>query len=142
MRLNAGRLPSLLFSVSLIFATANASAQEQVLFDYGKQWNAWSSDRRLIFVEGFVEGQSATFFALFNDLPPGRREQLRLERFTFYKSDVLSSVMTSLYADPGNTYIRYGSMVYIARDRLNGKDIEPVLRRARELDRGYVDPKN
>jgi len=46
--------------------------------------------------------------------------------------------MTNLYKDPSNTYIRYNSMLYIARDKLGGKDVEPALRLAREKDRGFV----
>jgi len=75
---------------------------------------------------------------LWNDLPPERREALRLRTFTFYASDSLRDVMTNLYADPANTYIRHDAMVYISRDKLSGKDVEPILRHAREEDRGYV----
>ena len=48
--------------------------------------------------------------------------------------------MTNLYSDPANTYVRFDSMVYIARDKLSGKDVDPALRHAREMDRGYVSP--
>jgi hypothetical protein len=60
-----------------------------------------------------------------------RRERLRLKTFTFYKNSALLDVMTSLYSDPANTYIGYAYMIYIARDKLAGKDIEALLRNAR-----------
>lgn len=110
----------------------------QELFNYGRQWNSWSNGSRSIYLEGFVDGQSNTYQLLVNDLPAVRREPLRLQTFTFYDRDVLRDVMTSLYSDPANTYIRYNSMVYIARDKLNGNDTEPRLKLARRLDCGYT----
>jgi hypothetical protein len=50
----------------------------------------------------------------------------------------LLDVMTSLYSDPANTYIALGSMIYIARDELAGKDIEGLLRHARQNDGGSM----
>jgi hypothetical protein len=45
--------------------------------------------------------------------------------------------MTDLYRDPANALIRLGAMVYIARDKLSGKDVEAALRTAREKERAY-----
>jgi hypothetical protein len=53
-----------------------------------------------------------------------------------YDSDVLIPVITSLYKDPANVYIRYDSMIFIGRDKIAGKDIEPLLRNARKNDCG------
>lgn len=110
----------------------------QELFNYGRQWNAWSNESRSIYLAGFVDGQSNAYLLLENDLPKERREPLRMQSFTFYDSDALRDVMTSFYADPANTYIRYDSMVYIARDKVGGKEIEPRLRLARRHDCGYA----
>ncbi len=112
--------------------------REKDLFNYGQEWNTWSNGSRYIYLEGFVDGQSSTYVAVLGDLPPDRREPLRLQTFMFYGATALRDVMTSLYADPANTFIRYDAMVYIARDKLSGKDVEPMLRRAREQDRGYT----
>lgn len=112
-------------------------AQDE-LFNYGRQWNTWSNLSRSVYLQGFVDGQSNTYRVLSNDLPAARREPLRLQTFTFYDADALRDVMTNLYSDPSNTYIRYDSMVYLARDKLSGKNIEPALRVAREKDRGFV----
>jgi hypothetical protein len=120
-------------------AAANISAQDE-LFNYGREWNAWSNVSRSIYLQGFVDGQSNTYLALLNDLPAERREPLRIQTFTFYDSAAIRDVMTNLYSDPANTYIRYDSMVYVARDKLGGKDVEPMLRRAREQDRGFLRP--
>jgi hypothetical protein len=45
--------------------------------------------------------------------------------------------MTALYSDPSNTYIAYGAMVYIARDKLSGKDPDTILRNARQNECAY-----
>jgi hypothetical protein len=110
----------------------------QALFNFGHQWNAWSNSSRSIYLEGFVDGQSNTYLLLQNDLPKERREPHRQQTFAFFDSDALRDVMTSLYSDPANTYIRYDSMVYIARDKLAGMDIEPKLRVARRSDCGFT----
>ena len=111
------------------------------LVNYGHKWNAWSNESRSTYLEGFVDGQSNTYLLILNDLPPERREALRLRTFTFYENGVLRDVMTSLYSDPANSYVRYDSMVYIARDKIGGKDIETALRSARQNDCGYTDTK-
>jgi len=128
---------SLPFAILLLVLPTNSGQRE--LFNYGREWNMWSNVSRSIYLDGFVDGQSSTYAAVLNDLPSDRREPLRLQTFTFYERDSLRDVMTNLYGDPANTYVRHGSMVYIARDKLSGKDVEPVLRRAREQDLGYVE---
>jgi len=122
----------------MVFGAAATSAQDERLFNYGKQWKSWPDICRSTYVLGFVNGQDSTYVALLDDLPPARQEALRLKTYTFYDEDALRDVITNLYADPANTYIRYSSIVYIARDKLAGKDIEPILRRARANDTGVI----
>jgi hypothetical protein len=111
------------------------------LVNYGREWNAWSNGSPSIYLEGFVDGQSHTYLLLQNDVPAERREPLRLQTFTFYDHTVIRDVMTSLYADPANTYVGFDRMVYIARDKLAGKDIEATLRDARQKGCGYTETK-
>ena len=51
---------------------------------------------RLLYIDGFSEGQSSTYLAVYNDLSAARREQVRKGTFVFYESAVLSAVMTDL----------------------------------------------
>lgn len=111
------------------------------LVNFGRQWNAWSNESRSTYLEGFVDGQSNTYFLVWNDLPSDRREALRLRTFTFYEEGVLRDVMTSLYSDPANSYVSYSSMVYIARDKIGGKDIEAALMSARQKDCSFTETK-
>jgi hypothetical protein len=108
------------------------------LLDQGRQWNSWSKLDRLIYLEGFVDGQSNTFLILSQDLPVDRQKPLTQRTFTFYKKAALADVMTSLYSDPANTYVALTSMVYIARDKLGGKDTGASLRDARQKDCSFV----
>ena len=124
-------------SIIFLLGSPTNSGQKD-LFNYGLEWKAWSDGSRSIYLDGFVDGQSNTYLAVLNDLPQERREALRLETFTFYDRDSIRDVMTNLYADPANTYITHNAIVYIARDKLSGKDVEPILRIARLKDRGYV----
>lgn len=47
-------------------------------------------------------------------------------------SSAIREVMTNLYADPANTYIAWDRMLYLARDKLMGKDISQALIDARK----------
>ena len=121
-----------ILTLSLIDATDTA-AQSGGQFNYGRRWTAWTASERFIYLEGFRDGQGHTYFKVLGDLPLARREPLRLETFTMYDSDALGNVMTSLYADPANVYIQNEDMVYIARDKLSGKDVDAELRDARAM---------
>ena len=46
--------------------------------------------------------------------------------------EVISKVITELYKDPANIYIRVEDMYIIALHEMKGEDVEPLLREARE----------
>ena len=135
------RSVSLVLVTCIFLASSGTAQQDLVLVNYGQRWNGWSADRHWVYLEGFIDGQSGTFFRLSKEIPPERVQPLREESFVVYDVGVLADVITSLYADPANTYINFESMIYIARDKLSGKDIDIRLRRAREQDRGYTKAK-
>ena len=58
------------------------------------------------------------------------RKQIFESTAVKYDNDVLSPVITSLYRDPANVYIRYESMVLIATDKIAKipKDLDAPLR--------------
>lgn len=104
--------------------------------NYGREWSGWSTAMREIYVYAFIEGQSNTYLELFNDVPADRREPLARKTFLYYDVDALAVVMTDLYRDPANTYIRYSAMIYIAKSKLEGNNIESSLRYSRQNDCG------
>lgn len=109
------------------------------LVNFGRQWNTWSDAERSIYLEGFVDGQSHTFLLFWNDVSSERRESLRRRSFTLYEPSAIRDVITSLYSDPANTYVTLDSMVYVARDKLAGKDIDENLRQARQENCAFID---
>jgi hypothetical protein len=66
-----------------------------------------------------------------------RVERVRQKYSSAMWSFEFPAVMTDLYRDPANACVALVDMVYIARDRLEGKDVEKSLgdarRRALEL---------
>ena len=130
-----------LFAVVMLcgLVAMNTRGQDEPV-NNGKEWKRWPNSFRSVYIDGFRDGQSHTYIAIYSDLSATRREALRQETFTFYETDALRDVMTSLYSDPANTYIGFDSMIYLARDKLSGKDIEPMLRDARQNGRTYTRP--
>lgn len=109
--------------------------QDQVnKINFGRRWQSWSEGMRLLYIDAFRDGQSETYLAFDESLhlPAEPRERLRKALFLFYDSDVLGPVMTDLYKAPANTFISLSAMIYIARDKLSGEDVEPNLRYARQ----------
>jgi hypothetical protein len=120
-------------------AAQNPCLEVQKRVDFGTEWRSWTNTLRTIYLDGFMSGQSSTFLAVYNDLPVDRREVIRKATFLFYDIPAIAAVMTDLYKDPANTFIRHGAMVYIARDKLSGRDAEPMLRYSRENDCGFTE---
>jgi hypothetical protein len=119
------------------------TAKTREIIKYGPIWRAWDDNERNAYLGGFVDGQNDTY-TVFESLPElvstsaARKEALRLQLYTLYDHDVLRPVMTDLYRDPANIFITFGAMVYIARDKVTGRDIEPMLRYSRENDCAFA----
>jgi len=105
------------------------------LYKYGTHWLQWDEHEREIYLLGLVDG-GAVYADFMLRQPPSVRKRVGETTAVMYGSDVLSPVMTSLYGDPANIYIRYNSMVFIARDKIAGKNIDGTLREARQRDCG------
>ena len=111
-------------------------------FNYGQVWKLWPDYVRDVYLMGFQDGSVYAYFkALHKWLPPGeafkkpepqRVKEVRESVFLFVDRSALRDVMTSLYEDPANTYIRWEKIVYLARDKLMGKDISQSLIKARK----------
>jgi hypothetical protein len=131
---------STILLLSLITAAQAASnpcqpSSDFTPFKYGTRWLQWDEHERDIYLEGFVDGGSVYFEFMLRQ-PERVRKEVFSKTTVMYNSDVLSPVVTSLYKDPANVFIRYDSMVFIARDKIAGKDVEPLLRKARQTDCG------
>ena len=107
-------------------------------FNFGVRWRTWTDTARLAYVDGLRDGTSGTYLVVTNDLSATRREAVRTQVFTFFPERELVDVMTDLYSDPANVFIRSGEMVLIARDKLSGRDVEPRLRQARQTECAFT----
>lgn len=123
---------------------------------YGEFWNSLSDIRKATFVlamdygiikgfelciigcmgyyfpkstQGYIgiqeeeERAAIAYLAAFNDYL-----DLRLS----LDLEVIPKVITELYKDPANIYIRVEDMYIIALHEIKGEDVEPLLRKARE----------
>ena len=129
-----------ILGVLLLALPGGSQDDRQHRFNYGQMWNTWNNFVRTVYLNGFVDGQSHTFFQMSDDLSEKRREELRKVTFTFYDTDVLRDVISDLYKDPANSFITVNAMIYIARDKLDGKTIDERLRYSRQHDYG-IPPK-
>ena len=112
----------------------------EVWVNYGAKWSAWSMAERLAYFDGLIAGGSRMFLAAtfnFTEMAAEQRECLRQTFAVMYDSAILIAVVNDLYNDPANTFISNSAMVFIARDKLDGKDIEMRLRSARENERSF-----
>ena len=97
-------------------------------------WKGWNSSDRLLYLWGFRDGLSQVAIHLLET--PNETTRAAALR---YELSQISEVITNLYSDPANAYIRLGAMVFIARDKLDGKNAEQLLTWARQNDCEYRD---
>ncbi|MFN7916698.1 MAG: hypothetical protein U0Q55_15250 [Vicinamibacterales bacterium] len=107
-----------------------------VPYKWGQYWGELPKSGRVLWIEGFVSGQSHSFLTWEREtgLSPVKREELRRKLFPIYDSDVLEPVITALYRDPANVFITPTGMLYIAKAQLNGDDTRLMLMDARRND--------
>jgi hypothetical protein len=102
-----------------------------------KQWKSWNSYERLVYLRGFMDGSSHVVLhrlgTSFDEMTKKNLEATTLR----YDLEQIRAVTTSLYSDPANAYISLSAMVFIARDKLDGKNAEQLLTKARESDCEY-----
>jgi hypothetical protein len=112
--------------------------------NYGQLWLELDSTDRNIFLLGLRDGILYSGNNILSDDTSGlkdlsdiKKEMLSVYIFKRYNDFndnmfVLKDIITSLYKEPANSYIRYIEMIDIAMKRLKGEDIEPLLQKARE----------
>lgn len=132
----------LLCGISLASAQGALASPQDIPAGYepvnhGKEWSVMSNAARTAYLQGLVAGIYRTNRTLLNLIPEARREEFRKKIFLMYDADVLRDVMTKLYSDPTNSYITPEALAYIARDMLDGVDVESIIRSARLSERTY-----
>ncbi|HVO11066.1 MAG TPA: hypothetical protein VMX54_10045 [Vicinamibacteria bacterium] len=136
----------------LLATTAVAASDEP--FNYATFWANWSAEARYAYVEGVYGTIGRTYVAAVEELlqlrpeaspgvlraafasPKARKLLERVSLSEDIKSQI-PEVVTDLYRDPANAFIDTTEMVYIARDKLGGKDVQRILAAAREFALEY-----
>jgi hypothetical protein len=105
-------------------------------------WQSWSNSVRDVYLSGVKEGAADAYFKAAEQwLAPGevvkqpepvRVTKVREAVFFFFDIAAIRDVMTDLYKDPANQYVQLSDMVFIARDKLRGDQIDESLNKARK----------
>ena len=136
--------------LALVFAHASRAEPE----NYGRYWKDLPEAARNTYVIGFRDGGSNAFLvASIEWLPPEeslttagspRRERVRKKTMTMFTSDILVPVMNEIYKDPANAFIGFKEVLFLARDKLLGEDVNSAIIEARKKairDQEYIKPK-
>lgn len=118
---------SLVLIGCLLFGITNIGFAAEA-YNPGKSWMNISNDAKLYWVWGFTTGQEVLI------------EEFKTKKTLEYditdmEAPVVCEVMTEYYKDPGNSYIPWKYMTYVAKMKLKGKsaaDIETRLTLLRE----------
>ena len=114
------------------YACITAPGMEPI--NSARLWKSWNSLGRFLYLRGFQDGASSIVLRLGQPSVDVKTLQATALR---YDLSQIGDVMTSLYSDPANAYIGLSAIVYIARDKLDGKNAEQLLINARQNDCEY-----
>ena len=116
------------------------------LTNWGEFWDCLSIDERIVYCVGMRDGIRKAIFDcvewMYFSIPNSAKSQLpeldfvvSFDQYLSFLSsdgDVVIKVVTSLYMSLANTYIIPTEIFFIAYQKIQGKDIEPLLQEARK----------
>jgi len=125
--------PVALFMITMLIAAQGFAGDSP--FNYGESWESFSMRERQMYVIGFTSGinQAANDVVVNLAAESSLRKEIS-ETIAFPEIDniVLVNTISSLYKQPENSYIHFGKMIVIARDKITGKSIGKKLMNARK----------
>jgi len=129
-------LSAVLLVIFFIISPQLAVANNYKAFKYGDSWQTLSYDGKLMFIEGYMEGlaqgiHDANYVITGKKSIDGDKMEKALNMHNpLYHTEVqvLIKVMDDIYKDPANIYIQYDLVLWLAKDKLDGKPIEEHLR--------------
>ena len=111
-------------------------------YNYADLWRSWGPTGREAYLDGVVDGTASAYLKAGNvwlpsDVFHGRPEPEKVRRVREVvivgpQRPQIPAVMTDLYSDPANAYVSLIDMLFIARDKIAGKQIEKALQEARK----------
>lgn len=123
----------------LVFGMAPASATEP--FNSAALWHSWDNVARDAYIEGVVDGIAEAFITtmttvapkkLRNDPTPPEVKKVTDKLFVRHTRNQIQDVMTDIYKDPANSFISTLDVFFLARDKIEGRDIGKDTMEARK----------
>jgi hypothetical protein len=119
----------LIITIGLLGAASHGGAQVKAGdVPIPKIWEAFGPLAQSAYVEGFKQGSAITYGRM--TVPDGGTFRLP-EWATIDDSTQVAAVISDLYQDPANVNIRLPYLIWIARDKIIGKDVTVQLQDAR-----------
>lgn len=124
----------------LVFFLAKTSLAAEP-YNYAELWRSWNVVARDAYISGAVDGIAEAYFVTMTVVapskvaktpPPPEVKKATDKLFVRYARDQIQGVMTDLYNDPANAFIASLDMFFLARDKIEGKDIRKGLMEARK----------
>lgn len=106
--------------------------------DYVHTWRSYGDAARTAYILGFMDGEAngnekgRLFFQGKVDKSVIRQWMDTEGTFAGHTVGILADAMTHLYDDPANSYLPFAWVLYLAKDRIEGKPIEEKLLEARK----------
>ena len=124
--------PLLIVTVTLIGSAQTAT--QDAYPNFGEHWLQMSERDRLFYIEGFEAGTKLAILTFLCPNPPNGcsyeselRKQLNKKMLSDFNNDAISKVKTDLYKDPANSFIIDGWIYRVAKEKLEGKNIDELL---------------
>ena len=110
-------------------------------YDYAELWRSWNVAAREAYISGVVDGIAEAFVVTMATIAPDKFAKTPApaevkkttdKLFVRYTRDQIRDVISDLYKDPANGFISTSDMLFLARDKIEGKDIGKGLMEARK----------
>jgi len=110
-------------------------------YDYAARWRLWSVSAQEAYVEGLTDGVAEAYFVIMENIgqdmvlkkpEPPQVTKVRERLFVRDTGNHVREVISDLYKDPANAYISSLDMFFLARDKIEGKDITKATLDARK----------
>ena len=124
------------FMVMLLSTTTIAAP-----YNYADLWKVWSTTAREAYIDGVTDGITEAYFLTMMTVAQNKilknpeSSEVTTVRERLFVRDTrgqISDVITDLYKDPANAFVASLDMFFLARDKIEGKDIVKGLMDARE----------
>jgi hypothetical protein len=110
-------------------------------YDHAARWRSWNIIAREAYIDGITDGIAEAYFFTMQNVAedeawktsePPQVTKVRERLFVRDTRNQICEVITDLYRDPANAYISTLDMFFLARDKIEGKDITKDTMEARK----------